>query len=179
MIDLGLAGLKELSVQQIATVGPLMLSLMSLCLLLVLLRRRSRGVDVAPVESAEESPVVDAQTVSEVVAAQRELRGLVREFSSLAERVLRAVDQNQVGARLPDPGGTVMQLIEHGLTPIEAARVTRMSVGELALLMNLHRLKTGKGGLPATLPADTGGLPDHVREENVGVGHETIEVAGR
>lgn len=169
MIDLGVSGLKELGAQQIATVGPLMLSLVSLCLLLVLLRRRSKSADVTPVGSGVEPLVVDAQTVSEVVAAQRELRALVWEFSSLAERVLRGVDQDQVAARLPDQGGTAMQLIEHGLTPIEAARATRMTVGELALLMNLHRMKTAKGGLPATPPCDTGELPDHVRDENGGL----------
>lgn len=179
MIDLSVTGLRELSVQQIAAVGPLMLALVSLCLVLVLLRRRPGGAALIQAENAAEPPTVDAQTVSEVVAAQRELRGLVREFSSLAERVLRVVEQDQMGARLPDLGGTAMQLIERGLTPIEAARVTRMSVGELALLMNLHRLKTGQDDLSATPPLDSGRVSDCGPRANGGLDREIVEVAGK
>lgn len=183
MIDLGGSGVKELGalfanlgVQEIATIGSLMLSLVSLSLLWVLLRRRLKGAIVNPVGSGVEAPEV-TQAVSEVATVQVELRELVREFSSVAEQVLRALDRDQVMARLPDAGGAALQLLDLGLTPTEAARATGMAVGEVALLMNLHRMKVVKGGLAATPPADAGDLPHHVRDGNGRSGHEEIEVA--
>lgn len=184
MIDLDASGVRELgaffahlSVQEIATIGPLMLSLVSLSLLWVLLRRRLKGTIVNPVVSGVEAPEVSTQAVSEVAMVQVELRELVREFSSVAEQVLRALDRDQVMARLPDAGGAALQLLDLGLTPTEAARATGMVVGEVALLMNLHRMKAVKGGLAATPLADVGDLLHHVRDGNGRSGHEEIEVA--
>lgn len=184
MIDLGGSGVKglgalfaHLGVREIATIGPLMLSLVSLSLLWVLLRRWLKGAIVNPVVSGVEALEVSTQAVSEVATVQVELRELVREFSSVAEQVLRALDRDQVMARLPDAGGAALQLLDLGLTPTEAARATGMAVGEVALLMNLHRMKAVKGGLAATPPADAGDLPHHVRDGNGRSGHQENEVA--
>lgn len=184
MIDLGGSGVKDLwalfthlGVQEIATIGSLMLSLVSLSVLWVLLRRRLKGVIVNPVVSGIEAPEVSLQAVSEVAMAQVELRELVREFSSVADQVLRALDRDQVMARLPDAGGAALQLLDLGLTPTEAARVTGMAGGEVTLLMKLHRMKAIKGGLAATTPTDAGNVPHHVRDGNRRFDHQDIEVA--
>ncbi|MGB4782896.1 hypothetical protein [Candidatus Methylomirabilis sp.] len=185
MIDFDVLGVKELgdlfahlSVQEIAAIGLLILSLVSLSLLWVLLRRRLKGATVEPVVSGVEVPEVSTQAASEVAAVQVELREMIREFSSVAEQVLRALDRDQVMAKLPDAGRAALQLLDLGLTPTETARATGMAMGEVALLINLHRMKAVKGGLAATLPTETGGLSDHARSGNGRSGHATIEVAG-
>jgi hypothetical protein len=103
---------------------------------------------------------------------------MIREFSSVAEQVLRALDRDQVMAKLPDAGRAALQLLDLGLTPTEAARATGMAMGEVALLINLHRMKAVKGDLAATLPTEAGGVLDHARSGNGRSGYETIEVAG-
>lgn len=184
MIEWGASAVKgldayfvSLGTQEAAIIVSLIVSLVSLCLLFVLLRRRSKGTAVQPVVSGAEPHEGGPQAVSEVTAVQGELREMVREFSALAEQVLRALDRDQVAARLPAAGGTVLQLLDLGLTPTEAARATGMSVGEVALLMNLHRMKAAKGDLMVIPPCDAGDLPNHVREGNGGSGHGKVEVA--
>ena len=184
MIDLGGSGMKNvwalfthLGVQEIATISALMVSLVSLSALWVLLRRRVKGATVNPVVSGVEAPEVSSQTVSEVAAVQAELRELVREFSSVADQVLRALDRDQTMARLPDAGGAALQLLDLGLTPTEAARVTGMAGGEVTLLMKLHRMKAIKGGLAATPPTDAGNVPHHVQDANGRFSHQDIEGA--
>lgn len=166
----------ELSAREIATIGPLMLSLASLCLLFVLLRGWSKGAEVTPVVSGVEPLEVGAQAVSEVAAAQVELRELVQGFSCLAEQVLRAFDQHQALSKPPDAQGRAVQLLELGLTPTEVARATGLALGEVALLVNLHRMKAAKGRLAATPPCDAGDLPDRVRDGNGRSSQEEIEV---
>lgn len=151
MIDLTVPDLMELSafitnlsVQEIAVIGPLMLSLASALLLLALLRRQSKGAPGKPAISGIESPEVGTQGLSDVTRVQGELRELVREFSTLAEQVLRTVDCDQMTARLPKAGGAALQLVDLGLTPAEAARATEMTVGEVALLMNIRKAKTSR-----------------------------------
>lgn len=184
MIEWGVSAVKDLDTyfatlgtQEAAIIGSLIVSLASLCLLFVLLRRRSKGTTVKPAVSDVEPPEGGPQAVSEVTAAQGELREMIREFSTLAEQVLRVLDREQVAARLPAAGGTALQLLDLGLTPTEAARATGMSVGEVALLMNLHRMKAAKDGLTVMPTCDAGDLPNHVREGNGGSGHGKVEVA--
>jgi hypothetical protein len=185
MIDWGVSVVKgldayftSLGAQEAAIIGLLIVSLVSLCLLFVLLRRRSKNTVAQPAVSAVEPSEVSAQGASELAAVQSELRELVREFSSVAEQVLRALDRDQVMARLPDAGGAAMQLLDLGLTPTEAARVTGMAGGEVTLLMKLHRMKAMKGGLAATPPTDAGNVPHHVQDGNGRSGHQDIEGAG-
>lgn len=151
MIELTVPDLMELSAfftnlsaQEIAVIGPLMLSLASAVLLWVLLRRQSKGAPVKSAVSGIESPEVGTQGLSDVTRVQGELRELVREFSTLAEQVLQAVDGDRMGARLPKAGGAALQLVDLGLTPAEAARATQMTVGEVALLMNLRKAQTSR-----------------------------------
>jgi len=185
MIDWGVSVVKgldayftSLGAQEAAIIGLLIVSLVSLCLLFVLLRRRSKNTVAQPAVSAVEPSEVGGQGASELAAVQSELRELVREFSSVADQVLRALDRDQVMARLPDAGGAAMQLLDLGLTPTEAARVTGMAGGEVTLLMKLHRMKAMKGGLAATPPTDAGNVPHHVRDGNGRSGHQDIEGAG-
>lgn len=151
MIDLGppsRMGLSTfftyLSMQEMATIGPLMLSLASLLVLWVLLRRQLRRMPAKSVVSGVDSTDAGTQVVNEVVQVQRELRELVREFSVLADRVLQALDRDRALTRLPHAGGAALQLVDLGLTPAEAARATEMTVGEVALLMNLRKAKDSK-----------------------------------
>src|SRR5574337_312390 len=184
MIEWGVSAVKDLDTyfatlgtQEAAIIGALIVSLASLCLLFVLLRRRSKETTVKPAVSDVELPEGGPQAVSEVTAAQGELREMIREFSTLAEQILRVLGREQVAARLPAAGGTALQLLDLGLTPTEAARATGMSVGEVALLMNLHRMKAAKDGLTVMPPCDAGDLPNHVREGNGESGHGKVEAA--
>jgi hypothetical protein len=108
--------------------------------------------------------------------AQAELRELVQGFSCVAEQVLRALEQHQALSKPPDVQGRAVQLLELGLTPTEVARATGLALGEVALLMNLHRMKAAKDGLVAISPTDAGDLPDRVRDGNGRSGQEESEV---
>jgi len=139
----------NLSVREVVALGSLVVALASLCTAFVLLRRRLYRATPQPVSHGSEPIEGVAQKISDVAAAQAELRELVREFSALAAQVLRTVDRNHTLPRLPEAGGAAVQLLDLGLSPAEAARATGMTMGEVALLMNLRKVKSSALGLPA------------------------------
>lgn len=138
----------DLGVQEGTMIAALIVSLVSLCLVFVLLRRRLKGTTPRPSGSDIEPSEGVAQRTGDVAETQAELRELIREFSVLAAQVLRAVDRNQMLPRLPEAGGAALQLLDLGLTPAEAARATGMTMGEVALLMNLRKVKASTLHLP-------------------------------
>lgn len=138
----------DLGAQEGAMIAALIVSLVSLCLVFVLLRRRLTVTTPRPSGSDIEPSEGVAQRTSDVAEAQAELRELIREFSVLAAQVLRTVDRNQMLPRLPEAGGAALQLLDLGLTPAEAARATGMTMGEVALLMNLRKVKASTLHLP-------------------------------
>lgn len=153
-----------LGLHEALTIGSLVVSLASLCLAFVLLRRRHHGMTpqraVSGVESSEGVP----QKLHDVAATQKELRALIREFSALAAQVLRTIDRDQALPRLPDAGGAALQLLDRGLTPAEAARATGMTMGEVALLMNLRKAKASIPHLPVMSSIEPGETLDEIIE---------------
>lgn len=135
--------------QERVVMGMLVMALISLCAAVVLLKKRLRGASPAAGECVIDLSESGAPAGRDVAATQAELRELVREFSALAAQVLRAVDRNQI-PRLPEAGGAALQLLDLGLTPAEAARATGMTMGEVALLLNLRKTKASTLHLPAT-----------------------------
>lgn len=157
-----------LSVQEAAVIGSLLVSLMSLCAAFVLFRRQRQGETPPTAVRDVVLPETVTPAVHDVAAAQAELRELVREFSVLAAQVLQTVDRNQMPLRLPQAGGAALQLLDRGLTPAEAARATGMTMGEVALLMNLRKAKASTPHLPVMSSIEPGETPD-----------ETIEGCGK
>lgn len=138
-----------LGAQEAAVLGSLAIALVAACTAFVLLRRqRHETTPQAEVGGVKPSDVAP-QKVDGVAAAQAELRELVREFSALAAQVLRTVDRHQAPPRLPEAGGAALQLLDLGLSPADAARATGMSMGEVALLMNLRKVQASTLRLPA------------------------------
>lgn len=128
--------------------------------LLVLLyqRRRSRPVVslVEPSEAREDhSREEPAQPIQEIAAAQAELREIVQGFSNLAAQVLRALERDGESKRPADPQHRVSELVELGLNQTEVARVIGLTVGEVALLMNLQKARLGTDR-HATTPSSDG-----------------------
>lgn len=136
--------------QERVVMGLLVMSLVSLCAAVVLLRKRLRGASQAAGDGAIDLSESGAPVGCDVAATQAELRELIREFSAAASQVLQAVDRNQTPWRLPEAGGAALQLLDLGLTPAEAARATGMTMGEVALLMNLRKTTVSTLHLPAT-----------------------------
>lgn len=150
--------------------------------LLVLLyrRRRSRPV-VSLVEPSEvceghsmEEPV---QPTQEIAAAQAELRELVHGFSTLAAQVLRALERDGETKRPADPQRRVSELMELGLNQTEVARVTGLTVGEVALLMNLQKVRLGTDHDATTPSSDGGSVSEPVHASNGKSGLGQIEDA--
>lgn len=150
--------------------------------LLVLLyrRRRSRPV-VSLVEPSEahaghsrEGPV---QPTQEIAAAQAELRELVHGFSTLAAQVLRALERDGETKRPTDPQRRVRELMELGLNQTEVARVTDLTVGEVALLMNLQKVRLGTDRDATTPSSDGGSVSEPVHTSNGKSGLGQIEDA--
>lgn len=166
----------DLGVQEGAMIAALIVSLVSLCLVFVLLRRRLKGTTPRPSGSDIEPSEGVAQRTGDVTEAQAELRELIREFSVLAAQVLRTVDRNQMLPRLPEAGGAALQLLDLGLTPAEAARATGMTMGEVALLMNLRKVKASTLHLPEMSSIGAGELADNVIDENGKSNGRPIEV---
>lgn len=137
-----------LGAQEAAVIGSLIVSLISLCAVWVLLRRRRQDTAARLAAGGAEPSGGTTRDVGDVTAAQAELRELIREFSALAAQVLRTVDRNQALPRLPEAGGAALQLLDLGLSPAEAARATGMTLGEVALLMNLRKAKAATLHLP-------------------------------
>lgn len=166
----------DLGVQEGAMIAALIVSLVSLCLVFVLLRRRLTGTTPRPSGSDIEPSEGVAQRTGDVAEAQAELRELIREFSVLAAQVLRTVDRNQMLPRLPEAGGAALQLLDLGLTPAEAARATGMTMGEVALLMNLRKVKASTLHLPEMSSIGAEELADNVIGENGKSNGRPIEV---
>lgn len=106
-----------------------------------------------------------AQPTQEIAAAQAELRELVQGFSTLAAQVLRALEQNGEPQRPADPQSRVRELVGLGFNPTEVARVTGLTVGEVALLMNLQKARRGADRDAAT-PSDGGSVSEPVHISN-------------
>lgn len=180
-IKLGIGELGEAFIR--GSDGPTLYALLSLAgiglslWLLVLLYQRRRSTPVVslvePSEAHEghsrEEPV---QPNQEIVAAQAELRELVQGFSTLAAQVLRVLERDGESKRLTDPQSRVRELVELGLNQTEVARVTGLTVGEVALLMNLQKARLGTGR-DATTPSSDGGCvsePIHTSNGKSGLG---------
>lgn len=129
--------------------GPELYALLSLAgiglslLLLFLMLKRRRSRAEAREDRAEQEPV---QPPQEIAVAQAELRELVQGFSALAGQMIRAFERGGEGRNLADPQSRVRELLTHGLNPTEVARATGLSLGEVALVMNLHKAQLGNGG---------------------------------
>jgi hypothetical protein len=168
--------LVDLGVQEGAMIAALIVSLVSLCLVFVLLRRRLTGTTPRPSANDSEPSEGVAHRTDDVAEAQAELRELIREFSVLAAQVLRTVDRNQMLPRLPEAGGAALQLLDLGLTPAEAARATGMTMGEVALLMNLRKVKASTLHLPEMSSIGAEESADNVIGENGRSNGRPIEV---
>lgn len=166
--------------------GPELYALLSLAgiglslwlLVLLLKRRRSRPVVslVEPSETREDHSVEEpAQPTQEIAAAQAELRELVQGFSALAAKVVRALERDGECNKLADPQSRVRELLELGLNPTEVALATGLAVGEVALLMNLQKVRRGTGR-DATTPSSDGGSASeavHISNGKSGLGQIT------
>lgn len=185
MLDLSVADLMKLgalfsspSDLEIVLSSLLVLSLASLVSVWILFRRRLRNASIPPVNNGVESSEVGTQSLSDTIKMQAELRELVREFSALAEQVLQTVDCDRVATKPPKAGGAALQLIDLGLTPAEAARATEMTVGEVALLMNLRKARTSKRSLSDGGSMEMGDMAAKTTD-TIDVGHgERVGVGG-
>lgn len=168
----------NLQAHEAAVLGMLVMSLVSLCAAFVLLRKRMRGATPAVGERSIDLPESVAPAARDVVATQAELRALIREFSTLASQVLQAVDRNQMPWRLPEAGGAALQLLDLGLTPAEAGRATGMTMGEVALLMNLRKTKVSTLHLPAMSSIGPEEAPNRTHDDCGQEGGRPFEVNG-
>lgn len=158
--------------------GPELYALLSLAgiglslwlLVLLLKRRRSRPVAslVEPSETREDhfSGKGPAQPTQEIVATQAELRELVQGFSALAVKVVRALERDGECNKLAVPQSRVRELLELGLDPTEVALATGLAVGEVALLMNLQKVRLGTGRDATTSSSDGGSASEAVHPSN-------------
>lgn len=142
--------------------------------LLVLLLKKRRSRPEAREGHAGEEPV---QPTQEIAAAQVELRDLVQGFSALAAQVLRALERDGETKRPADPQSRVRELLELGLNPTEVARATGLTVGEVALLMNLQKARLGTGRDATTPSSDGGSVSEPVHTSNGKSGLGQIEDA--
>jgi hypothetical protein len=128
-------------------------------------------------KSPRGKPIAVTNSPSEVAKAQAELRELVREFSRLAEQVLRALDSPRVIQTSAEAQGKVLHLLGLGLAPNEVARATNLSVGEVALLMNLNRAQVAADPVSATSSVGGVDLAGAAQDGNGGSAGAQIEAA--
>lgn len=144
----------------------LLLSLVGIGLslwLLVLLLKRRRSMLQGREGNRREDPV---QTAQGLATAQAELRELVRGFSALADQVVRAVERDGQSRGPADPQGRVLHLLELGLNPTEVARATGLTVGEVALLMNLHKARLGTDRITTAQSSPALSASEQVHDSN-------------
>lgn len=144
---------------------------LSLWLMVLLLKKRRSRAEAHEGHSREE-PV---QSTHEIAATQVELRELVQGFSVLAAQVLRALGRDGETKRPADPQNRVCKLLKLGLNPTEVARATGLTVGEVALLMNLQKVRPGSGRDATTPSSDGGSVSEPVHTSNGEPGFGQIE----
>ncbi|PWB43965.1 MAG: hypothetical protein C3F12_12060 [Candidatus Methylomirabilota bacterium] len=159
-----------LGAQEAVVLGLLTVALVSLCAAFVLVRRRLHGATLHAEPASVETCREATPAAADLAAAQAELRELVREFSALAAQVLRTADRYQALPQRPEAGGAALQLLDLGLSPAEAARATGMTMGEVALLMNLRKARASMLHLPAMASVGADGPT-----ENMSRGHDTSD----